>query len=273
MTSGRKPGRCCFTAATADCVSDAQRRLHRLSFFRHSGPSSRVFPRFPASMRRPIPKAMHPRGDARLDGIWSAAPQADPSSRRRVSQPQDDHRARCDFGLSGCRNLASSVAPVRGCPGKACENSKTAATGRRLEAGRVTGSIGGMSHGDLQNGRAGSRRPLLRVNSVAPNRLGEGPPRPRGGPAALTTLMPRGAWSPTVAYVADDLVTLRGSAWRAKRANQQAAGTDLAVDRGGLGAVRRRAEPARGMVADEDLSAQRPGDLPGLDLPRRCAPT
>ena len=29
----------------------------------------------------------------------------------------------------------------------------------------------------------------------------------------------RGAWSPTVNYVKDDLVTSRGSAWRAKRAN------------------------------------------------------
>ena len=30
----------------------------------------------------------------------------------------------------------------------------------------------------------------------------------------------RGAWSPTVNYVTDDLVTLRNSAWRAKRANR-----------------------------------------------------
>jgi len=40
------------------------------------------------------------------------------------------------------------------------------------------------------------------------------------GEVAAKAATPRGEWSPTVRYVTDDLVTSRGSAWRAKRNNR-----------------------------------------------------
>ena len=43
------------------------------------------------------------------------------------------------------------------------------------------------------------------------------------GEVAPMAVTPRGEWSPTVRYITDDLVTSRGSAWRAKRNNRNKA--------------------------------------------------
>ena len=57
---------------------------------------------------------------------------------------------------------------------------------------------------------------------LAPGAMAQtGPAAADAAPEAPAPLVvrARGGWSPTVNYVKDDLVTSRGSAWRAKRAN------------------------------------------------------
>jgi hypothetical protein len=53
---------------------------------------------------------------------------------------------------------------------------------------------------------------------LAPEAWAQTRPATTEAPAPLV-VRARGGWSPSVNYVLDDLVTARGSAWRAKRAN------------------------------------------------------
>ena len=77
----------------------------------------------------------------------------------------------------------------------------------------------------------------------------------------------RGAWSPTVSYKKDDLVTARGSTWRAKRENiNKIPGLDRALHRRGLGSLCRRFPAARRLDGKRHLSHQRRRHPSGLGL-------
>src|SRR5690242_16137020 len=55
--------------------------------------------------------------------------------------------------------------------------------------------------------------------AVLPQAAAQQAPAQHSAAAAGRVLTPRGAWSAQVSYAADDLVTARGSTWRAKVAN------------------------------------------------------
>jgi hypothetical protein len=84
-------------------------------------------------------------------------------------------------------------------------------------------------------------------------------------------LTPRGEWEPRKRYEEDDIVTTRGSAWRALRANSgREPGQTSPVDSPVLGTVCRRAQSDGALDQHDDLSARRCGHRGGLDMARQA---
>src|SRR4029079_11363715 len=173
----------------------AERRLHCLSFFRHCGPSSRRFPRFSRLYARTNGKnAIRPRDGPirwlqRGRGIWAV-------ERPKLRLASASVRGRSGEGLRESWNSCDQQ-------GHPCAPREQVQSGALLMAIFKTGGIAAILTCAIT-----LSLPLEYAKAQAV------------GPAVTTTLNPRGAWSSSASYVANDLVTLRNSSWRALRASK-----------------------------------------------------